>query len=57
MKASGEFDVKIQPLDSYSKGNDGIIFGRMSIDKIFSGEMSIRIENGQHFYDFDYQLP
>jgi hypothetical protein len=37
MKVSGEFQVKLQPLDFYTKGADGINFGRMSIDKIFLG--------------------
>ncbi len=129
MKVSGKFEVKLQPLESYAKGENGITLGRMSIDKTFegdlsasskgemlsamtpvkgsagytaveqvsgvlsgkkgsfvlqhnaimakgknslhievvpgsgteeliglSGELSIRIENGQHYYDFDYQL-
>lgn len=40
MKISGKFEVKLQPLDNYAKGNDGITLGRMSIDKTFSGELS-----------------
>ena len=129
MKTSGKFEVKLLPLESYSKGDNGINLGRMSIDKTFTGELSatskgemisamtqvkgsagyvaieqvtgslsgkkgsfvlqhfaimnmgksllnievvpdsgtgdltgisgklsIRIENGQHFYDFDYKL-
>ena len=129
MKVSGKFEVKLQPLESYAKGENGITLGRMSIDKTFegplsasskgemlsvmtatkgsagyaaieqvsgtlsgkkgsfvfqhnaimakgksslhievvpdsgteeltgiSGEMSIRIENGQHYYDFEYQF-
>jgi len=39
MKISGEFQVKLQPMDFSAKGNDGINFGRMSIDKIFSGAL------------------
>ncbi len=39
MKVSGEFQVKLQPMDFYAKGNDGINFGRMSIDKKFSGAL------------------
>ncbi|MFZ0456191.1 MAG: DUF3224 domain-containing protein [Ignavibacteriaceae bacterium] len=40
MKATGKFEVKMQPLESYSKGDNGINFGRMSIDKIFEGKLS-----------------
>lgn len=37
MKVAGEFQVKLQPMDSYAKGIEGINLGRMSIDKTFSG--------------------
>ena len=37
MNVSGEFQVKLQPLDFYAKGQDGIQPGRMSIDKIYTG--------------------
>ena len=130
MQVSGKFEVKLQPLNSYTEGKDGNKAGRMSIDKIFygelsgiskgemlsvitpipgsagyvaieqvsgklsgkegsfvlqhiatmdnqknnllievvpgsgtgdlagiSGKMNIRIENNQHFYEFDYQIP
>lgn len=40
MKASGEFQVKLQPMDSYAKGSEGINIGRMSIDKTFSGDLA-----------------
>ena len=40
MTATGKFEVKMQPLQSYSKGNNGINFGRMSIDKSFEGELT-----------------
>lgn len=40
MKASGEFEVSLSPLDSYAKGSDGNKLGRMSIDKTFSGELN-----------------
>lgn len=129
MKASGEFEVHLKPLDPYTRGSAGNAIGRMSIDKTFSGdltatskgemlsamtatkgsagyvaieqisgnladkrgsfvlqhfgimssghnrlilevvpdsgteqlagisgEMSIRIENGRHFYEFEYEL-
>lgn len=129
MKATGEFEVHLVPLDPYTKGSNGNTIGRMSIEKTFkgdltagskgemlsamtatkgsagyvaiehvsgnlagkngsfvllhfgvmsngknrlilevvpdsgtnqlaglSGEMSIRIEDGGHFYDFEYEL-
>ena len=40
MIVTGKFDVKLQPLQPYSKGDNGINLGRMSIDKIFDGELS-----------------
>lgn len=40
MKVSGKFEVKLWPLESNTKGENGINIGRMSIDKIFSGELS-----------------
>ncbi len=40
MKVSGKFEVKLQPLDSYAEGSDGVKTGRMSIDKTFEGELS-----------------
>jgi hypothetical protein len=39
MKISGEFHVKLQPMDSYAQGIDGINLGRLSIDKTFSGAL------------------
>jgi hypothetical protein len=39
MKVSGEFEVKLQPMDFYAKGNNGVNLGRMSIDKIFTGAL------------------
>ena len=129
MKVTGEFQVKLQPLEFYARGTDGINLGRMSLDKTFlgaldatsrgemlsamtptkgsagyvaieqvsgilegkqgsfvlqhfgtmdrgkdnlvlevipdsgsgeltgiSGKMSIKIENGQHFYELDYDI-
>ena len=129
MKVTGEFQVKLQPLEFYARGIDGINLGRMSLDKTFlgaldatsrgemlsamtptkgsagyvaieqvsgslegkqgsfvlqhfgtmdrgkdnlvlevvpdsgsdeltgiSGKMSIKIKNGQHFYEFEYEL-
>ncbi|WP_394193384.1 DUF3224 domain-containing protein [Pseudoalteromonas atlantica] len=38
-KVSGEFSVKLNPIEGYAKGIDGINLGRMSIDKTFSGEL------------------
>jgi hypothetical protein len=40
MKVSGKFEVNLKPIEPYAKGEHGINFGRMSIDKIFSGELS-----------------
>lgn len=40
MKITGTFELSLNPLDTYAKGEDGIKLGRMSIDKIFSGELS-----------------
>jgi len=40
MKISGEFEINLHPLDSYTKGGNGINIGRMSIDKTFSGDLS-----------------
>lgn len=39
VQANGEFEVKLQPLDSFAKGNEGISLGRMSIDKTFRGDL------------------
>ncbi len=40
MKISGTFDVQLKPIDGYAKGEDGINLGRMSIDKVFVGELA-----------------
>jgi len=39
MKITGKFDVTLNPLNFYAKGEDGVNFGRMSIDKSFHGEL------------------
>ena len=39
MKATGTFEVKLNPIDSYAKGKHGVNLGRMSIDKTFKGEL------------------
>ena len=39
MKASGKFEVRLSPLESYASGIDGINLGRMSIDKTFTGDL------------------
>lgn len=39
MKASGTFEVKLQPLNSHATGEAGATLGRMSIDKIFKGDL------------------
>ena len=40
MKVSGEFEADLKPLDSYAKGENGVVLGRMSIDKTFSGGLT-----------------
>lgn len=39
MKARGEFEVDLQPLDSFAEGREGIGLGRMSIEKVFRGDL------------------
>jgi len=39
MKANGEFNVKLKPLENYAEGKESVNLGRMSIDKIFSGDL------------------
>lgn len=39
MIITGKFDVTLNPLDFYAKGENGVNFGRMSIDKSFHGEL------------------
>ena len=38
-KITGEFSVKLNPIEGYAKGIDGVNLGRMSIDKTFTGEL------------------
>ncbi len=40
MIIKGEFEVKLNPIDTYAKGSGGIKLGRMSIDKTFRGDLS-----------------
>ncbi|MCP4420123.1 MAG: DUF3224 domain-containing protein [Chloroflexi bacterium] len=42
MQAIGEFEVNLQPLDSYAKGSEGVALGRMSIDKTFQGDLAAK---------------
>lgn len=39
MQANGTFEVKLQPLEPYAAGQAGVNFGRMSLDKTFSGDL------------------
>ncbi|MGD9092142.1 MAG: DUF3224 domain-containing protein [Anaerolineales bacterium] len=39
MQASGEFEVTLEPLDSYALGSEGINLSRMSIRKTFRGDL------------------
>lgn len=38
-KVTGEFNVKLNPIEGYAKGIDGVNLGRMSIDKTYTGEL------------------
>jgi hypothetical protein len=40
LKISGKFDVKLQPLETYTQGSSNIKLGRMSLDKIYSGKLT-----------------
>ena len=40
MQATGEFEVSLQPLDSFAQGSEGMTLGRMSIDKAFTGDLA-----------------
>jgi len=42
MKASGTFDVKLNPLSAHAGGSDGVNLGHMSIDKTFYGDLEAR---------------
>ena len=39
MIITGKFEVKLNPLDVYSQGTNGLDLGRMSINKFFSGDL------------------
>jgi len=40
MNITGKFDVKLNPLNSYVQGENGVSLGRMSIEKTFTGELA-----------------
>jgi hypothetical protein len=40
MIVRGEFDVRLNPLEAYATGLEGIKLGRMSLDKTFHGNLS-----------------
>lgn len=40
MRISGEFEVKLEPINSHAKGTDNIALGRMAITKTFTGELA-----------------
>ena len=40
MKVKGEFEVKLNPIEGYAEGKNGISLNRMSIDKTFSGDLN-----------------
>jgi hypothetical protein len=39
MKASGQFQISLIPLDTYADGTDGITLGRLAIEKEFEGAL------------------
>ena len=39
MQATGEFEVDLQPLETFAPGSEGLSLGRMSIDKQFHGDL------------------
>jgi hypothetical protein len=42
MKISGKFEAKLNPLEGYAQGVDGVHLGRMSIDKTYHGELDAK---------------
>ena len=39
MHAQGTFEINLRPLDTYAKGGGGIELARMSINKVFHGDL------------------
>ncbi len=39
-RATGEFEVNMQPLTAHAAGRDGVTLGRMALEKIFQGELA-----------------
>lgn len=39
MKITGTFDIKLNPLDGYAEGKEGVTLGRLSMDKTFHGDL------------------
>ena len=39
MKATGEFEITMKPMDAYAQGSAGTTLGRMSLDKTFHGNL------------------
>jgi hypothetical protein len=42
MKITGTFNVILNPIDSYTKGEEGVKLGRMSIEKTWNGELKAK---------------
>lgn len=42
MRATGEFDVTMLPLDIHAQGRAPLRFGRLSIDKTFRGDLTAK---------------
>ena len=39
MKISGKFNLEMKPIETYANSMDGIKLGKMSIDKVFLGDL------------------
>lgn len=65
VKISGKFEVNLSPLETHAKGENNI--NQLILEVVpasgtgelagLAGEMSIKIEDGQHLYEFEYGLP
>ena len=42
MKIQGKFDVTLNPLETFAAGVEGLMLGRLSIEKTFHGDLSAK---------------
>jgi hypothetical protein len=42
MKIQGKFDVALNPLETFAAGVEGLMLGRLSIEKTFHGDLSAK---------------